>query len=571
MQKHKKSQRRYTPVLSMKHFSQILRDNGDKILYMWYDSERVLHEMTYREMADIILRQAAAFISLGWQNRHIAIIGETSPYWVATYVAAIASGNVAVPLDRELDIEQIEGFLTFAEVDAVVYSRAFNQKFEHAIAEHPTVSLFIPLEPDDDRPCPDGHRITPYEELLALGDRALEAGVTPADPTDMERMAVMLFTSGTTGTSKCVMLCEKNVVCAVNAACETVEFFPEDTIVSTLPIHHTYELCCMLAAMNYGMHIAINDSLKHVMRNFSYFRPTGLILVPLFVNTMYKKIWDEAKRKKKDKLLRVALGASGRLRKVGIDLRGLLFSDINGAFGGRLVKIVCGGAPLNPEIAEKFEQFGITITEGYGITECSPLISVNPYFAPKSGSVGPAVPGCEVRIDVERMNDAGFEEGEILVRGDNVMLGYYKQPEQTAEVFTPDGFFRTGDEGYMDSDGYIFITGRKKSVIVLENGKNVFPEEIEEYLSRLDCVGESVVVGRVKEGSDSVILTAVIYPNPGMFPAGCDLDAAAEVIRNEVNKLNRTLVGYKQIRAVEIRRTEFEKTTSRKIKRHLVK
>ncbi len=181
------------------------------------------------------------------------------------------------------------------------------------------------------------------------------------------------------------------------------------------------------------------------------------------------------------------------------------------------------------------------------------------------------MPGCEVRIDVERMNDAGFEEGEILVRGDNVMLGYYKQPEQTAEVFTPDGFFRTGDEGYMDSDGYIFITGRKKSVIVLENGKNVFPEEIEEYLSRLDCVGESVVVGRVKEGSDSVILTAVIYPNPGMFPAGCDLDAAAEVIRNEVNKLNRTLVGYKQIRAVEIRRTEFEKTTSRKIKRHLVK
>lgn len=585
MQKHKKSVRRYTPVQSMKHFTELLRKNDDKILYMWYDHERVLHEMTYREMSDIIVRQAAALSALGRHGSHIAVIGETSPYWVATYVAAVASGNVAVPLDRELDIEQLEGFLSFAEVDTVIYSGAFNEKFRHAIETHPTVSLFVPLEPGDETYDTDPNadsRVLPYSELLALGDVQLGVpGGEPLpddlaltalpDPEELERMAVMLFTSGTTGTSKCVMLSEKNVVSAVNSACETVEFFPEDTIVSTLPIHHTYELCCMLAAMNYGMRIAVNDSLKRVMRNFSYFRPTGLILVPLFVNTMHKKIWDEAKKKKKDKMLRAALGASGKLRHVGIDLRGVLFSDISGAFGGRLRKIVCGGAPLNPEIAEQMEQFGIMVTEGYGITECSPLIAVNPYYAPKTGSVGPAVPSCEVKIDVERVNDAGFDEGEILVRGDNVMLGYYKRPEETAEVFTPDGYFRTGDEGYMDEDGYIFITGRKKSVIVLENGKNVFPEEIEEYLSRLDCVGESVVVGRKKEGSDAVILTAVIYPDPARFPAGGDMDAVAATVREQVNALNRTLVGYKQIRAVEIRRTEFEKTTSRKIKRHLVK
>lgn len=569
----------------MKHFTEMLREKNDKILYMWYDHSRVLHEMTYHEMADIITRQAAAFAALGWQGRHIAVVGETSPYWVATYAAAVASGNVAVPLDRELDIEQLEGFLGFAEVDAVVYSGTFNEKLRHAIETHPTVSLFVPLEPGDESydldPAAD-RRVLPYSELLALGDAQL--GVPTGEPLpddlvhtalpepeELERMAVMLFTSGTTGTSKCVMLSEKNVVSAVNSACETVEFFPEDTIVSTLPIHHTYELCCMLAAMNYGMRIAINDSLKRVMRNFTYFHPTGLVLVPLFVNTMYKKIWDEARKKKKDKMLRAALSASGKLRHVGIDLRGVLFSDISGAFGGRLRKIVCGGAPLNPEIAAQMEQFGIKITEGYGITECSPLIAVNPYYAPKLGSVGPAVPSCTVKIDVERVNDAGFDEGEILVRGDNVMLGYYKNPEETAAVFTPDGYFRTGDEGYMDEDGYIFITGRKKSVIVLENGKNVFPEEIEEYLSRLDCVGESVVVGRQKEGSDAVILTAVIYPDPAVFPAGSDMDAVAAAVREQVNALNRTLVGYKQIRAVEIRRTEFEKTTSRKIKRHLVK
>lgn len=585
MQKHKKSVRRYTPVQSMKHFTELLRTNDDKILYMWYDHERVLHEMTYREMFDIIVRQAAAFDALGWRGRHIAVVGETSPYWVATYVAAVASGNVAVPLDRELDVEQLEGFLSFAEVDAIVYSGAFNEKFRHAIETHPTVTLFVPLEPGDevyDLDPTSGRRVVPYAELLEKGsahlgaplDRPLPDSITPdvlPEPRELERMAVMLFTSGTTGTSKCVMLSEKNVVSAVNSACETVEFFPEDTIVSTLPIHHTYELCCMLAAMNYGMRIAINDSLKRVMRNFSYFRPTGLVLVPLFVNTMHKKIWDEARKKKKDKMLRAALGASGKLRHVGIDLRGVLFSDISGAFGGRLRKIVCGGAPLNREIAEQMEQFGIMITEGYGITECSPLIAVNPYYAPKLGSVGPAVPSCEVKIDVERVNDAGYEEGEILVRGDNVMLGYYKRPEDTAAVFTSDGYFRTGDEGYMDEDGYIFITGRKKSVIVLENGKNVFPEEIEEYLARLDCVGESVVVGRQKEGSDAVILTAVIYPEPSVFPAGSDMDAVAATVREQVNALNRTLVSYKQIRAVEIRRTEFEKTTSRKIKRHLVK
>lgn len=552
---------------------------------MWYDHERVLHEMTYREMADTIVRQAAAFEALGWKGRHIAVIGETSPYWVATYAAAVASGNVAVPLDRELDVEQLEGFLSFAEVDAIVYSSAFNEKFRHAIETHPTVTLFVPLEPGDevyDLDPASPRCVLPYAKLLELGstslgaplDQPLPDSITPdllPEPEDLERMAVMLFTSGTTGTSKCVMLSEKNVISALNSACETVEFFPEDTIVSTLPIHHTYELCCMLAAMNYGMRIAINDSLKRVMRNFTYFRPTGLVLVPLFVNTMYKKIWDEAHKKKKDKMLRTALSASGKLRHVGIDLRGVLFSDISGAFGGRLRKIVCGGAPLNPEIAEQMEQFGITITEGYGITECSPLIAVNPYYAPKRGSVGPSVPSCEVKIDVERVNDAGFDEGEILVRGDNVMLGYYKRPEETAEVFTPDGFFRTGDEGYMDEDGYIFITGRKKSVIVLENGKNVFPEEIEEYLSRLECVGESVVVGRQKEGSDAVILTAVIYPDPARFPEGSDMDAVAATVREQVNALNRTLVSYKQIRAVEIRRTEFEKTTSRKIKRHLVK
>lgn len=296
------------------------------------------------------------------------------------------------------------------------------------------------------------------------------------------------------------MLSEKNAVAAVNSACEAVDFSADDTIVSVLPIHHTYELCCHIAAINYGVTVCINDSLKNVLRNFAFFKPTGIILVPLFVNTMYKKIWDTAKKSGKDKKLAAAITASKTMRKVGIDMREKLFKEVREAFGGRLNKIICGGAALNPDYVEKFEEFGINIYEGYGITECSPLISVTPYYAPKRGSVGPCVQSCTAKIDGTAKNDKGFIEGEICVKGENVMLGYYKNEKATEEAFDEEGYYRTGDIGYMDGDGYIYITGRKKSVIVLNNGKNVFPEEIEEYLGNIDSIAESVVVGRKKAG-----------------------------------------------------------------------
>ena len=304
-------------------------------------------------------------------------------------------------------------------------------------------------------------------------------------------------------------------------------------------------------------------------QNFKVFKPTGLILVPLFVNTMYKKIMDEAKKTGQLKKLKLGMKISSGLIKIGIDIRKKLFSQVLEAFGGRLKKIVCGGAALNPEFADAFKYIGIEIYEGYGITECSPLISVNPFTAPKRGSVGPTVPSCEALIDGTTKNSKGYVEGEILVKGDNVMLGYYKNEEATKEVFTDDGYFRTGDIGYIDSDGYIYITGRKKSVIVLENGKNVFPEEIEEYLAGIEKIAESVVVGR-RDG-DSVLLTAIIYPAFDKFEKGTDINTIAEIIKNEINTMNKKLPSFKQIRNIELRQTEFEKTTSRKIKRYLVK
>lgn len=563
MHKKKKTERQFKVVNSMSMLCDVLREHGSKNAFMWFDRSRNLHNMSYRELYDSILFESAGLASLGFSDKRIAIVGETSPEWVASYISAVASGNIAIPLDRELDFNELLGFLEFAEADAVIYSGAFNAKFAPVIGTLPTVKYFIPMSPEGDTENPAVMSLSSLEEK---GKAAFDSYTFPR--TNQDRMAVMLFTSGTTGTSKCVMLSERNVIAAVNSAGLTVEFFPDDTIVSTLPLHHTYELCCMLAALGYGMNIGINDSLKHLIKNYQEFKPTGLVLVPLIVNTFYKRVWDEAKKTGKDKKLTLAMTASELLRKVGIDARRKFFAEILNNFGGRINKIICGGAAMNPTIAECLEELGIDVYEGYGITECSPLISVNPYYAPKRGSVGTSVPCCRVRIDAERINDKGFEEGEIQVRGDNVMLGYYKNPEATAEAFTFDGWFCTGDIGYMDKDGYIFITGRKKFVIVLENGKNVFPEEIEDKLVELPKVSEGVVIGRKK--GENVILTAIVYPDLSKFPANASDDEILDTLRKDIAVMNRGLVSYKQIKAVELRRTEFEKTTSKKIKRHLL-
>jgi len=260
-----------------------------------------------------------------------------------------------------------------------------------------------------------------------------------------------------------------------------------------------------------------------------------------------------------------AIKLSNALRKVGIDIRNKIFKDVKDGLGGNIEKIVCGGAPLSKELIKDFDAFGITIYEGYGITECSPLVSVNRPGGIKLGSVGPAVLGTTVKIDKAE----GEETGEILVKGDNVMLGYYKNPEATAEVFTEDGWFRTGDLGYMDKDGYIFITGRKKNLIILSNGKNIFPEEIEEHLSHNEIVGESVVIGRKNEQGE-IVISAIVYPNPEIAE-GKDKDEVYALVKEAVAETNKKLPLFKHIQLFELRDTEFEKTTTKKIKRFLVK
>ena len=551
----------------------IIERHGNKTLFRYYEGKDI-QSMTYATFGTQVREAAAAFTAMGLCGEKIAVIGETSPQWVCTYLGALAAGCVIVPMDKELDTEEIRRFIAMVDARAIVYSKSFNEKFIKSISDGDTgIRYFIPITPAYDSSF--DNKVIAFEQLLTCGRERVERdGYHYPIVRNREKLAEMLFTSGTTGTSKCVMLCQKNIFAAVNAAVETVCFSADDVVVSVLPIHHTYELMCILAEMVYGIEICINDSLRHVMKNFQLFKPTGLVLVPLFINTMYAKIWSEAQKSKKETILKAGLATSKTLMAVGIDARRKIFKSVLDAFGGRLDHIICGGAKLNPDLIAAFEDFGISIFEGCGITECSPLTCVTPYFARKYGSVGPAGPCCRVRSDEKTgsgENEEGYVEGEIQIKGDNVMLGYYNNPEANEAAFTTDGWYRTGDIGYMDGDGYVYITGRMKSVIVLENGKNVFPEEIEEYLGKIDTICESVVVGRKAPDSDAIILTAVVFPAYDKFPTGASEELIRESIRNSINAMNRRLPGFKQVKAVEYRQTEFEKTTSKKSKRHLVK
>ncbi len=548
----------------------IIGTHGDKVVYRYFEGKDLL-SMTYAEFQTMVYETAAAFDAMGLKGQRVAVIGDTSPQWIASYVAALAAGCVVIPMDKELDVEEICKFLNMVEAQAIVYSKSFNEKFIKAISgNETTVRYFIPVTPAYDNTF--DAKVISFEQVLACGrERIARDGYDYPAIESRETMAEMLFTSGTTGTSKCVMLSQKNIFAAANSAAETVCFSPDDVIVSVLPVHHTYELMCIISGMMFGMEICINDSLRRVLKNFQLFKPTGLVLVPLFLNTMYKKIWTEAERTHRDTILKAGLATSKTLLSMGIDARRKIFKSVLDAFGGRLDHIICGGAKLNTDLIAAFEDFGISVYEGFGITECSPLTNVTPYWGRKYGSVGPHVPACRCRIADPQPGDHGYPEGELQIKGDNVMIGYYNNPEANAAAFTEDGWFRTGDVAYMDEDGYVFITGRMKSVIVLENGKNVFPEEIEEYLADIETISECVVLGRKAEDSDEVILTAVVYPNYEKMPIGASEELVLESVRKSINQINRRLPSFKQIKAVELRNTEFEKTTSKKIKRHLVK
>ncbi len=537
---------------------------GDKPLYFYKNGE-TYSEYSFKRLYDETVYIGSALEKRGLM-KGVSVIGSTHPQYIATYLSTVNGGGYIVPIDPELSDEQIAYFMSHAEVQTVVYTEKMNSKMPDIEKLLPNVKLFVAIQPSADFTV-DEKNIT-MEMLLEEGKKAYEDGFTDYVDynIDMEKMAAVIFTSGSTGTAKGVMLSMKNLTAATNASCLSMSYDDRNTFVSVLPPHHTYEITCgHLAIMNLGAQVYINDSLKHVMKSFNSFKPNALMLVPLFVETMHKKIWAEIKKKGIEKQVKVAIGFNNAFLFCGIDIRKKMFKEIIDSFGGNLKSIVCGGAPLSPQLIKDFYAFGITVLEGYGITECAPLVAVNSPGKVRFHSVGQPVYGCTVKID----KDENDETGEILVKGENVMMGYYKNPEATKEVFTEDGWFRTGDIGYMDKDGYIYITGRKKNVIILSNGKNVFPEEIEEYLAPIDIIEECVVMARENEKGELTI-TAITVPNMALLEGKND-DEITELIKARIDAVNKKLPTYKQIHRIELRHEPFERTTSKKIQRFKIK
>ena len=559
-----KDKRNLTAIKDLRHLVLSAAERyGDKILYA---SPNKKHDFkySYNDLKENVLNLATAFLDYGFNGEKIAVIGEAHPAYMTTYYATAISGNVIVPLDKELEEKQIVNFLNRAECIAVVYMPSMNGVISSHASELETVKYFIAVEEDEIKP--DGY--TPYSELIANGKSLFDGGMKDILTVEqkMDEMCALLFTSGTTGTSKGVMLSQKNLVAAANASCESVIYDKDYTFLSVLPMNHSYEVTCgHIALTNLGCTDYLNDSLKYTLKNLKTVKPDSLVLVPLFLETMYKAMWKEIDKKGMRKKVELGMKVSNALRKVGIDIRRKLFGQILDAFGGRLSQIICGGAPLSSRIVKDFESLGIMIHEGYGITECSPLLAVNRPYAVKYGSVGTAVPNCVVKIDSP--DETGT--GEIVAKGDNIMLGYYKDEESTKEAFTEDGWFKTGDLGRIDEDGYIYITGRKKNLIILSNGKNVYPEEIEEHLYESKYICECVVIAR-KSPEAGEIITAVIYPNMELFEDKSD-EEIYNTVKDDVDRINTTLPSFKQVHQVEIRKTEFEKTTTKKIKRFIIK
>lgn len=549
----------------------MLRDSaqkyGDKVVYKYFTSNNDLAEMTYKQLYSAYKNLGTSICNMNLCKTKIAVIGENRPEWMITYMAVIGAGSVIVPLDKELLPEQIESFLDYADVEAVFCSAKYAEKVLNM--NLPKLRYVV----DFDNKGNDDRRYKSYSRVISEGARLLSDGYQKFKQVryDSSKMSILIFTSGTTGTSKGVMLSEENILFNLAASANNINMSSKNVLMSVLPMHHTYENTCgQLTAIYLGVTICINNSLKYLMRNFKMFRPTIMIVVPLYITTLRKRIADEIKKKNKDKVVDFGVKTTKALRKVGIDARSVMFSEILDSLGGRLKNIVCGGAAADPETIEWFANIGINVSQGYGITECSPLVAVNPLVTVHYDSVGLPISGSKVRIVSDEMGieydvPAG-EIGEICVKGKHVMLGYFKDEAATAAAFNEEGYFRTGDYGYLDEDGFLFITGRKKNIIVLNNGKNVYPEEIEEYLYHIPEVKECVVIGRTRDDGE-VVLTALIYPD---YDALKDKDDAQiiDLMRTEVNKVNKKLASFKQVRNIEIKKSEFEKTTTKKIIRY---
>ena len=542
-------------ITSLRHLvSNAAMKWGEEEAYAWFEGELVTSR-TFNQFQQDINSLGTALYHLGFLPvlgkkeilpPRIAIIGENSYDWIVSYFAVTNGGNVVVPIDRDLPEEGIRTILEESGASAIIYSDSYANIFDNFKKKKvKALKTFINMRYDLPGVIAKGR------ELLEDGDMAyLEAEI------DVDRTTAIIFTSGTTGLAKGVELTHKGLTHTVVAG-HKFAWINGDTVL-VLPLHHTYGFgATVISAILRGKKCFINSELKHVLRDINEGKPEFICVVPLFIESFYKNIMSNIKKQGKEKLIEKMSKITNGALKLGIDLRRVIFKQILNAFGGNLAILVSGGAPLNADLVKGFSTFGILLLEGYGITECSPIVTLNRNKWFKAGSVGLPLPEVQVRID--HPDEEGH--GEICVKGPIVMNGYYRRPDIT-ETVLKDGWFSTGDIGHIDEDGFVYITGRKKNLIILANGKNIHPEELEDIILKREEVAEVVVSEMGKH------IGAEIFPNfefEGFV--GLEKKKVHKAISRLMKEINKDLPIYKRIKDIEFRDAEFPKTTTKKIKR----
>jgi len=502
-------------------------DSPDKIAFV-YPCETGEMRKTYHDLKEDINAFGTWMYKNKIKNKHVAIIGKNSYEWLVSFLACVNGGNVAVAIDKSLPANEISELLKLADVDYALVTDQYIEKVDTKL-----VKKVFDLGTFD---------TILYEGRKLLRDKNNDFLTYQIEP---EKTAAILFTSGTSGKSKGVELTNKNIAFEINRTCQLYK--PSGNVLAILPFHHAFGLIVgIFMAVNYEEPIYINKSPKYVKKNLQDFKPQTIFMVPLFVEFFHKQIWAEIDKKGKTAATKGLMASTDLLLKTGVDVRKKTYSAIHKVFGGNLEYIICGGAALDPMYVKEFRSWGIEILNGYGTTECSPCTAVNRPFHHKDGSVGVLIPDSEVKVS---------EEGEILFKGDHVMKGYYKDEEATKAVII-DGWYHTGDLGYVDEEGFITLTGRKKNLIILSNGENLSPEELEEDFARDPAVKEVLVY------DENGRIVAEIYPEDDYIDNQAYFNELKE-------KINNKRPMFKRIAIVKLRNEEFIKNGSMKIVRYL--
>lgn len=542
---------------------------GDNEAFYLKSKDGTYKGITYREFKREVDSLGTALVDLGLKGKFIAVIGENRYEWCLTYLAVANGVGIIVPLDRELPRDEIENLLIRSHASAVVFSGTHEKDMRLISSAVPQVEYFINMDADED----DG-RFLSMKKIIQKGADLLDAGDrTYIDAEiDPDAFGILIFTSGTTDLAKGVMLSHRNIVSNIMSVCSVLYIDDTDSTLIMLPLHHTYACTTSFLLILYnGCRISFIEGLRHIAKNMKETNPSIIMAVPLLLESMYKKIWDSINKQKSTYKVKAALVVSKLLLLLGIDARKKLFRQIHENMGGRLRLIISGAAALDPAVSKGFRNFGIPLMQGYGLTECSPIVTVNQLERFRDDSIGLPLPCNEAMI--YKPNKDGV--GELIVKGSNVMLGYFENSLATEKAFR-DGWFHTGDLARMTREGFFSITGRKKNVIVTKNGKNIYPEEVEAYLNKSPFIAESMVYGKEDEASEETFVYAMIVPAMDIIKERLGKSEVTEdevfrIIDAEVKNVNKKMPLYKRILRFTIRQEEFAKTSTRKIKRYMEK